>query len=422
MQFQKTILKNNLRLITAPLKNTQTVTILIMVQAGSKYETKAIGGISHFLEHMFFKGTKKRPSTLAIASELDAMGVEYNAFTHKEYTGYWIKAHQNKLDSILEVISDMFQNSLLAPSEIEREKMVILEEMKMYQDLPMQYVGCLFEKLLYGNQPAGRMIIGEKESVLSINREKLINYLQDHYGAQETIILVAGNLQNSQIEEKIQARFNLIKDKSKARKLKVKEQQTRSEVLLHPKNTDQTHLIIGARTIDFFHPDKYTAAIFATILGGNMSSRLFIKIRERMGLAYYIKAENETYTDSGYLAIQAGVDNSKVEQAIQAIINELKLIKEQGVDQKELQKAKDYLKGSLYLNLETSDEIAFWLGEQEAAKEEILLPQEVERKLDAVKKEDLQRFVLEHFIGEKFNLALIGPIDNDEKIKNIIDL
>ena len=424
--YKKTILKNKLRVITVPIKNANSVTFLILVGTGSKYESKDINGISHFLEHMFFKGTKKRPSTLKIAETLDMVGGEYNAFTSKEVTGFWAKVDKSHKDVALDWLSDIFLNSKFDEKEIEREKGVIIEELNMYLDTPMAYVSELWEKLLYGDQPAGWRVIGEKDSILSFNRQKIIDYYHSHYSSSNTIVCVAGDIIPEKIEEKIKNVFASMPEKTVKNKVKAKEFQKKPEVLIHNKKTDQTHFCLGVRGYNLFHPQKYALVLLSIILGGNMSSRLFIKVRERNGLAYSIHTSVDNSTDTGYLVTQAGIDHKNLEKSVKLILNEYKDLKNKGVTEKELQKAKDYLKGTMSLSLDGSDAKASFFALQELLEGKILSVEEKFEKIDQVTSEDIQIVAEEIFLPEKLNLAVIGPIaekEHDElKLSKLLQL
>jgi len=419
---QKSILKNGLRIITVPMKGTRAVTVLVLVGTGSKYEKKETNGLSHFLEHLFFKGTKKRPNTLALIEPLDRVGGTYNAFTGKEYTGFWAKVDFKHLDLVLDWVSDICLNSKLEEKEIKRERGVILQEIKMYLDTPTSYIKDLWEKLLYGNQPAGWLIIGEKENINSFGRKHLLDYRKNHYSAQNTVICVAGNIKSKKIESKIKKYFKKIRKRIPAQKLKVIEKQKTPQALIYFKKTDQTHLCLGNRAYDLFHPLRYAQALLATILGGYMSSRLWISIRERKGLAYYIKTTSQNTTDTGYLVTQAGVDHQKVRAVINLILKEYKKIKNKKIKKSELQKAKDNLKGALALSLESSDtQTAFYAG-QELLTRKILTPKEQFSKIDKVTTADILKVAKDIFQPQKLNLTLIGPFQNKEKFKKLLKL
>jgi len=394
-----------------------------LIGAGSKYEDKKNNGISHFLEHMFFKGTNKRPNTLDIAEALDRVGGEYNAFTGKEYTGFWAKANSKYLDLALDWISDILLNSKLDSEEIEREKGVIIEEINMYLDTPIKYIDDLWEKLLYGNQPAGWHIAGSKEIVSKIKRSQFLDYISKHYLAKNIVVIIAGNIKEVQnAKRKTQNYFKNIKTWSPKTKKRVIEKQAKPEVLVHYKKTDQTHLYLGVRTYDIFNDRKYALGILATILGGNMSSRLWISVRERQGLAYYIGTLAQTYTDSGYLVTKAGVDNKRVEKAIKIILNEYKKMTQEKVSIMELKKAKDYIKGGTILALESSDVVASFFGGQEILTDKILTSKEKFAKIEAVTIDDIYEVANDIFRPEKLNLALIGPFRNKDRFRKLLNI
>ncbi|MBZ9572593.1 insulinase family protein [Patescibacteria group bacterium] len=420
--FKKTTLKNGLRIITVPMKNTKAVTCLVLVGTGSKYERKEINGISHFLEHMFLKGTKRRPTTLKIAETLDRIGGVYNAFTSKEFTGFWAKVGSSHLDLALDWVSDIFLNSKLESKEIRREKGVIIEEINMYLDTPMRYIEELFEKLLYGDQPAGWLTIGGKENILKFQRKHFLDYLKNHYSSLNTLVCLAGNFDPEKAQEKIKGYFKKIKKTSPKPKIKVIEKQEKPQALPWFKKTDQTHLCLGVRGYTLSHPQKYAQEVLATILGGNMSSRLFILIRERKGLAYYVRTSSELYTDSGYLVTQAGIPHRNAREVINLILREYKNLRQNKIPQKELKKAKDYLKGNLTLSLELSDVQASFYASQELLTGKILTPKEKFAKIDEVTVSDVQKVAKEIFRPEKLNLALIGPHRDKGKFQQLLKL
>jgi len=418
--FKKTTLKNGLRIITVSQKGTQAVTVLALVSTGSKYETKDISGISHFLEHMFFKGTKKRPDKLEIAETLDKIGGIYNAFTGEDYTGYFAKVAAPQFDLALDWVSDIYLHSILPEKEAQREKGVIIEEINMINDNPMTHVEILWAKLLYGDQPAGWDIAGTKESVSKINRQKLLNYMKSQYVASNTIVCVAGNIKPSQAVAKVKRSFSSISTSQGLKKAKVIERQTQPECLLYTKKTDQTHLCLGGRAYNINNPQKYTQDILGIILGGMMSSRLFMEVRERLGLAYYIKTEASANPDTGFLMTRAGVDNKNVEKAISAILKQYRKISQQKLALAELKKAKDYVKGKMALILEPSDALASFYGEQELLKREILTPKEIYAKIDKISSLDVLKVARNIFQPKKLNLALIGPFKDKNKFEKLL--
>lgn len=418
--FKKTTLKNGLRIITVPQESTQAVTILVLVGTGSKYEKKEDNGISHFLEHMFFKGTKKRPTPLEIAEPLDKVGGIYNAFTSQEYTGYYAKVEGSQFELALDWVSDIFLNSTLPKKEIEKEKGVIIEEINMLYDNPMSYIQTLWLRLLYGDQPAGWDIAGSKENVREMNREKLLDYRNKQYVAENTIISIAGKINESEAIKKVKKYFSKIKTTQALKKPKVFEKQTKPNLLLHYRKTDQTHLSLGVRAFGLFHPLRYAFEILATILGGMMSSRLFVEVREKLGIAYYIKTDAETTPETGYLVTQAGVNNENIEKAISAILKEYKKISQEKIPTSELKKAKDNIKGKLALLLESSDARASFYAGQELLEKKILTPKEVFARIDKVRRNDVLKAAQEIFKPEKLNLALIGPYKDKKRFEKLL--
>jgi predicted Zn-dependent peptidase len=420
--YKKITLSNGLRLITIPIENANSVTALILVGTGSKYETKDINGISHFLEHMFFKGTKKRPNTLKISETLDSVGGEYNAFTDKEVTGFWAKVDKKHSDVALDWISDIFLNSKFDEKEMEREKGVIIEEVNMYLDTPMAYVGELFEELLYGNIPAGWPVIGTKENILSFDRKKVVDYYNSHYSPSNVIVCVAGAINEAEIEKKIKGYFEKAKEAGADQKVGVKEQQSEPQLLLHYKKTDQTHFCLGVRAYNLFDKRRSALTLLSIILGGNMSSRLFINVRERNGLAYSIHTSASSSTDTGYLVTQAGIDHKNLEKAVNLILKEYKDLKDKKITEKELQKAKDYLKGVMSLSLDSSDSQASFYGMQELMEKSILTPAEKFKKIDAVTIDEIKKVAEDIFQPEKLNLSVIGPFEDVDsgKLKQLL--
>src|SRR3989338_7386339 len=415
--FKKTKLKNGLRVVAVPMKNAKSVTVLVLVGTGSKYETKDINGISHFLEHMFFKGTKKRPTTLKISETLDMIGGQYNAFTSKETTGFWAKVDTKHTDVALDWISDMFLNAKFETEEIDREKGVVIEELNMYLDTPTSYVSELFEDLLYKDQPAGWRIVGEKENIMAFDRDKVVNYYKTHYSNENTVICIAGNINTKQIAKKIEKYFGASKNQQALPKLEVKELQEKPEILLHNKKTDQTHFCLGVRAYDMFDKRRHALTLMSVILGGNMSSRLFISVRERNGLGYYVHTSVDTTTDTGYLVTQSGIKNDSLEKAIGLVLDEYKDLKNKKITAKELKKAKDFVRGSMSLSLDGTDAQASFYANQEVMGRELLTPEEKMKMIDKVSINDIKKVAEDIFVNEKLNLSVIGPFEESEKEK-----
>jgi len=419
--YKKITLKNGLRIITIPMESTETVTVLVLVKTGSKYEQKNINGISHFLEHLFFKGTKKRPTAFEIAQTLDSIGGAYNAFTGKEYTGFWAKVTGQHLDLALDWLSDLLLNPRFREADIGREKGVIVEEIKMQRDVPMGYVADLWEMLLYKDQPAGWLIIGKEENISRVKRKDILDYFKSQYSAENTIVCVAGKI-GPGVAKKIGQCFEEIEKAELNQKEKVVEVQKDPDALLYFKKTDQTHFCLGARGFDLLSPQRYIQMVLAVILGGNASSRLFISIRQKAGLAYYIHTSSGTYTDTGYLVTQAGVAHKNVKKAVGLILKEYRTMKEKRVTKEELQKAKDYLKGTMSLNLETSDAQASFYATQELLRREIITPHQLFEKIDKVTLNDIQEIAKAIFQPQKLNLALIGPFKEKKDFRKLLKI
>jgi len=414
---------NGLRLITVPMEHTKAATVLVMVGTGSRYETKDINGISHFLEHMMFKGTKKRPGYLDISQELDSIGAEYNAFTSKEYTGYYAKAGIENFDQILNIESDIFLNSKFDLEEIEKERGVIIQEINMNFDNPMRHIGDLYEGLVYGDQPLGWNIAGTKEIILAMKPEKIREYFNTHYFAKNTVVAVAGNIDSEKVKEQVEKHFAHIREQSLLKPAPVQINQGEPGLKILNKKTDQTHIILGVRGYDMFHPKKEILQLMAVILGGGMSSRLFVEVREKRGLAYYVSAGSDSYLDAGDFSAWAGLEKTKLPAALEVILGELRKFKTEKVSEKELQKAKDYLKGKMAISFEASDDLASYYATQELLKHEILTPEERFEKLNAVTAEDIWEAANDIFKDEKLNLAIIGPVEeNDSSIRSLLKL
>lgn len=420
MQFSKKILKNGLRVITVPMKDNPTVTVLVLVEAGSKYETKKINGVSHFLEHMCFKGTIKRPKAVDISKELDALGSQYNAFTAQEYTGYYAKSDARHFRQILDVVSDIYLNSTFPDAEMQKEKGVIIEEINMYEDMPQRHVQDLMMKLLYGDTPAGWNIAGEKKNILEMKRDDFVKYKKEHYLPEATVLVVAGKVTEKEVFNEVNKIFSKIERGNKGKKLKVKEKQTKPQILVNFKKTDQTHFVLAVRTYDLFNKKNAVLSVLSGVLGGGMSSRLFVKLREEMGVGYYVRAYNDVYTDHGFLQISAGVDNKRIEEVILAVLEECEKLKKFLVDEEELNKVKEFMIGNMKLSLESSDDIANFYGGQELLKREIRGATEKAKEIRKVTAKQIQRLAQNIFKNNKLNLALIGPFKDKLKFSKIL--
>lgn len=420
MQYSKTKLKNGLRVITVPMQDNPTVTVLVLVETGSKYEKKKNNGLSHFLEHMCFKGTVKRPNAHAIASELDGLGSQYNAFTGQEYTGYYAKSDAKHFKQIFDVVSDIYLNSTFPEAEMQKEKGVIVEEINMYEDMPHRHVQDLFIQLLYGNQPAGWNIAGTRENVRAMTRKDFIDYKHAHYVPKATTVIVAGKVKEAEVMREVGRVFGALKPKPKTSKLKVVEKQNKPAVLVKYKKTDQTHIVIGVRTYNVYHKSNAILSVLGAILAGGMSSRLFIKLREEMGVAYYVRAYDNTFTDHGFLEISAGVTNDRVQEVMQEILGECHRLTTELVAESELTKIKEYLVGNAKLELESSDSWASYYGGQEVMRKKIKTPEESEKEIRRVTSESIRKVAKEIFTDRGLNMALIGPYEKSDVFRPIL--
>lgn len=407
--FTKHILPNGLRVILAPRPDALATNVMVLVEAGSKYETKVESGLSHFLEHLCFKGTKKRPKPLDISTALDALGASYNAFTSQEFTGYYATVAPIKTLKALELVADLYLNPILNKAEIEKEKGVIIEEMNMYEDMPNRDVQDLILQLMYGDQPAGWKIIGTKESVRALTREQIVDYRTRHYVAEATTVIVAGNFNPKQVLKAIGKEFKALNKANKAKKLAVVEAQTKPEILLKTKQSDQAHFVLAWRGKHLGHKDERTLALLAAVLGGGMSSRLWRRVREELGAAYYVGATHDAYTDHGVFQIFAGVDTKRTKEIIKVALLEAEKLKRELVPATELRRVKDALIGRMYLGLERVSDLGQFYGFQELLEDKILEPKQAVKLLEKVTAKDLQRLAREIIKPEMLNLAIIGP-------------
>ncbi len=420
MKFNENTLSNGLKIITVPMTDNPAVTILVMVSTGSKYEKKETNGLSHFLEHMVFKGTPKRPKSIDISKELESLGAQYNAFTSQEYTGYYAKVNPDHIDIALDVVSDIYLNPLLDQKEIEKEKGVIIEEIKMYQDLPHRHVQDLFLSLVYGDQPAGWNIAGTEENVKSFSQNDFIKYRKEHYVAEATTVIVSGTFDEKTILAKVENAFSNISIEKKNSKIDVIQAQTKPEIIVKYRETDQAHLVLGVRSFSAVSENEVVLMILSTILGRGMSSRLFQKLRTEMGVGYYIHASQDSFTDHGLFSISTGVDTKRAEEVIKVLISECKKIINEPITAEEIKKVKDYICGSFMLGLETSDARAEYVAIDTILKGKIISPKDEIEKIQKVTVEQVKEIAKKIFVDEGLNLAIIGPYKDSDNFKSIL--
>jgi predicted Zn-dependent peptidase len=417
--FQRDTLDNGLRVLRADLPYAQSVAVMIMLAAGSRYESPDVSGIAHFSEHMFFKGTERRPTARDIAGEIDAIGGEFNAFTGKENTTYYVKCAAEHRDVALDVLVDMLRNSRFDESEIEREKGVIIEEMNMYYDTPRDYIGGVYEQLLWGDQPLGRDIIGRKETIRDATRETFLGYLGRWYKPSRMVLGVAGRIGDGLLERAQELLGDLGDEETGEPEPAAP--YTDGRVKVYTKPSEQAHVILGVPSRPLDHPDRYPLQLLATALGGGMSSRLFTEVRERRGLAYYVYGLNHSYTDAGTLYSQAGVDIARIDDAVSTIAGELRKIASEPPAGEELEKARNFAKGRFVLQLESPQGLMMFGLRREVLEHRLPDPDEALAKLDEVTAEDVARVATDLLEPGRLRLAVIGPFDDASRFEPLLD-
>ncbi len=417
--FRRDTLGNGLRVLTADLPYAQSVAVMLMLAAGSRYETAETNGIAHFSEHMFFKGTERRPTAQELAGEIDAIGGEFNAFTSKEYTAYYVKCAAEHRDVALDVLVDMLRHSRFDAEEIEREKGVIVEEMNMYYDTPRDFVGGVYEELLYGDQPLGRDIIGRKETVRGATRETFMGYLDRWYKPSRLVLGLAGRIGADVLERAQELLGDL--DDAETGEPEPTTPHANGRVRVFTKESDQAHVCLGVHSLPLEHPDRYALQLLATVLGGGMSSRLFSEVRERRGLAYYVHGLNHSYTDAGSLYAQAGVDIGRIDDAVATIARELRKVADEPLPAEELEKARNFAKGRFVLQLESPQGLLMFGLRREVLERRVPDPQEVLDGLEAATGEDVARVARELISADRLRLAVIGPFDDQDRFAPLLD-
>lgn len=404
-------LRNGIPVICEHMPGTQAVTALILFKVGSRNETKKINGVSHFVEHLFFKGTERRPTSLELTKELDGVGADFNAFTGKDYTGYYIKVSNRHTDLAVDILEDLLFHPIFDPEEIDRERGVIVEEINMYEDSPMRTSEEFSEQLMYGaNHPLGYLIAGPKENILNVSRNKIIQYRDTYYHSGNMIIVLAGNLSKNVpqiLREKFGAAPKAPKSTPKPKRFTFTQKSPR--LYVHRKKTSQAHLALTFPAPSYDSPDLPVAKLLSIILGGGMSSRLFINVRERQGLCYYISSHVSPYTDVGSFTIQAGFDIKRINLAVQAIIKEITAMRDHGITEEELTKAKEYIRGKMSIRLEDSENVADWWGTQALHHDTLYTPAQYEKQILSITAQQINRYAKKMFLSAKANMAIIGP-------------
>ena len=407
--FEKTVLPNGLRLLSSQLPHTRSVSLSLYVGAGSRYEDDSIAGVSHFVEHMLFKGTERRRTPREIAEAIEGVGGVMNAATDKELTVYWAKVPVDHFSTALDVLLDQLLYSRIDPVEVERERKVVIEELAMVEDSPGELAGLLFDSLIWPDQAMGRDIAGSPSTVAGLTRTTLLDYHASQYVPENTVLAIAGNLSHQEIMDEVAERVADWKPKPYRSWEAARDGRTTPQVGLRSKRTEQAQILLGYPAYSSFHPGRYALDVLNTILGEGMSSRLFLEIRETRSLAYDVHSNVGHYLDTGVMVVGAAVDPSKTTECIKAIRGELDRLRASPIPDEELVKAKEYIKGRLLLRMEDSRAVSSWLGGQELLHGEILSVDEVVETIDALTPDDLQRAAQDVIRDERANLAIVGP-------------
>ncbi len=413
-------LKSKLPVLTAPTEGTAAVTVLVFAGAGSRYEVQGDRGISHFLEHMFFKGGKKYKSAAEVSIAIDSVGGDFNAFTGKEYAGYYVKVAAEHVEMACDVLSDMLQNATFPQEEIEKERGVIMEEYRMYQDTPMYQAGWDFETLLYGDQPLGWDTIGTEQVIRSVNQKDFLKHKDELYTPDNLVVTFAGKIDSKQSMQLAEKYFGTIGGK-KGKKFAAVEAHQGKRVALTTKQTEQAHLVLGMEGVGALDDDHFAQKLLSIILGGSMSSRMFLNIREARGLCYYISTSTDNYLDTGILSTRAGVDQSRLHEAISAIKHEYFSAAAQGVTTEELRRAKDFLKGKVTLSLEDSEERAHFFGKQQLLYPEVRDIDEYFKKIEQVELKKINALATRLLTSEKLRLVVIGKETDTDTLEKLLE-
>lgn len=416
-------LSNGLPLLTAPITGTESVTVHVFVGAGSRYETRGERGVSHFLEHMFFKGGKKYKSAAEVSMAIDAFGGSFNAFTGKEYAGYYVKIAEPHIETACSVLSDMLLHASLPEEEAKRESGVIIEELRMYQDTPMYQAGWDFEELIYGDEPLGWDTIGTEKTIRQTGHAELLAHKNLLYTPDNMVLVFAGRITEKRAQSLGERFFAGLAGK-KGREFQKLQGRGKDRVMLTGKKTEQMHLVMGVEGASATADDHFPQSLLSVILGGNMSSRMFLRIREARGLCYYVSASTDDYLDIGALSVRAGVDQSRLDEALTAIRDELLLAAKEGVTEEEVTRAKEFLKGKITLSLEDSEERAHFYGRQQllyaSTPRGVLDVPDLFREINGVTKAKIDAFARRTLTPEHLRLVVIGDRQKKEELEQLI--
>ncbi len=419
--YQKTTLDNGLRILTSRMPHTPSVSLAIFVGTGSRYETDNVAGISHFIEHLCFKGTRKRPTSREISEAIEGVGGIINAGTDKELTIYGCKMAKPHFPIALDVLADMLLNSRFKPKDIATERQVIIEEIKLSKDSPPQRVNMLIDELLWPHHPLGRDIAGSETSITAITKEIILDYLQSQYRPNNTVVSVAGDTKHQEVVSTLSQTLGNWTPQMPDPGYQSYQEKEAPRLCIETKETEQAHLCLALPGLSLYHPKRFTLGLLNVILGEGMSSRLFIEIRDKLALTYSIHSYLDHFLDSGSIAICASVEPKNLRQAIKAILEELSKLKEK-VPEAELHKAKEFSKGRLLLHLEDSRSVSSWMGGQEILLGKILSPKQVIAIIDAITADEISKLAQELFLSRKLRLAVVGPISKEEPLEKLLKL
>ncbi|MCM8745959.1 insulinase family protein [Thermomicrobium sp. CFH 73360] len=416
MEHEKTQLANGIRIVTSRMPHVRSATIIIYVRVGSRYESAYLAGISHFLEHMLFKGTERRPDPVLISEAIEGVGGIMNASTGRESTDYWVKVPSAHVGLAFDVLADMLRHSLFDPVELEKERHVIVEEIHGIRDTPDDYIHDLVDQALWNGHPLGRPIIGSEETVEAITRDELIAYLHEHYRADRLVVAAAGDLVHEQVVELVEQYFGDLKPGPPADSHPARLADARPCVQLLDRPTEQAHLCVAWPALPYTDERRFVQGMLDAVLSSGMSSRLFKEIRERQGLAYEVYGYLREYADVGQGVVYTGTDVERAERALRAVRNELEKLVREPVPTEELERMKELRVGRIVMGLEDSRAVASWIGGQELVFGEVLTPEEVIARIRAVTSEEIQALAQELFRPDRFALAVIGPFDDPEPL------
>lgn len=402
------LLPGGLRLATATMPSMESVAVGFWTGVGGRHEPRKICGISHFIEHMLFKGTRRR-TAMQISAEVEGIGGYLNAFTGEESTCYYAKAPWRHLDTLLDVLADMYQHPRMAVADIDKERQVIKEELLAYRDAPDQHVHELLIETLWPGHPLGRLLTGTEESLAEIDRAGMIDYKRRHYTASNTIVSVAGLVDHETVREKLLPRLRLTAGAGRPKSAPVSHDQSSVQVRSVTRPIEQTHLALGVRGMSRHDPRRYALRLLSVILGETMSSRLFQVVRERHGLAYAIQSSTTFFEDTGALIVSAGIDTRRMDRATALILREMSRLRERPPSETELRRAKDYTVGQMLLGLESSINRMTWLGEYMLAYGKVLTPEDIAQRVEAVTVDDVRAVAMELFADNRLNMAVISP-------------